>query len=207
MIELDCIQGSDEWFTARLGIPTSSKFKHIVTGLGAASKSAPGYMNQLLADWLAGCPTDDFKGNHWTEQGNEREDTARAAYEFTTGNEVRQVGFVYLNKEKLVGASPDGLTGDDGCLEIKCPKASTLVGYYGGGLPTKYVPQVQGQLWVTGREWCDFYVHHPDLYPFLIRVERDEAYIKILAEGVASFTEKMLARREELKEWRVQCTR
>ena len=203
MIEVDCIQGSEEWFAAKLGIPSSSMFGKIVTPGGKPSTSARGYMNQLLADWLAGRNLDAVEANYWMDRGTEMEDTARNAYSFEKGVEVRQVGFIYLDDRQLTGASPDGLLGDDGYLEIKCPKASTMVDYYLGGFPSKYKPQIQGGLWISGRQWCDFYAHHPELYPYETRVERDDKYIEILSELVEDFITKMLTARDGMEQWRV----
>ena len=203
MIIVDCIQGTPEWFAARLGIPTASNFGKIFTSAGKHSTSRNGYADCLLADYLAGKPVDQMESTHWMERGNELEQQARDNYSFETGNEVDQIGFVYLDVKQTTGASPDGLIGDDGMVEIKCPKASTLVGYYGKDCPAKYVPQVQGQLWICEREWCDFYAYHPLLLPVLVRVERDEKYIKLLAEAVAEFVEYLNKRKKALKKWRM----
>jgi len=90
-----------------------------------------------------------------------------------------------LHDNVEAGASPDGLIGEDGLLEIKCPLAHTHVGYLREGvLPPKYIPQVQGQLWVTGRQWCDFVSYHPELKIMIVRVERDDSYIFTLANLV-----------------------
>ena len=207
MIALDVKQGSPEWFAARLGIPTASMFGKIITPTGGKSSSAPGYMNQLLADWLAGRVLDAVEANYWMERGNELEQQARDSYEFETENKVQQVGFVYFDEDKQVGCSPDGLIDyippfvGDGLLEIKCPKASTLIEYYlNNQLPGKYKPQVQGQLWITGRDWCDFYVFHPALNPFKIRVERNDEYIETMSALIDEFNREMTTKREILIE-------
>ncbi len=203
MIQIDCVQGTDEWFNARLGIPTASNFGKILTGNGKKSTSRTGYANELLADWLAGKPIDRMESTFWMERGTEMEAQARDAYEFETGNEVEQIGFVYLDVKQRTGCSPDGLIGDDGCWECKSPKASTLVSYYGKGCPAKYIPQVQGEMWLCEREYCDFYGFHPELMPHLVRVERDEKYIKLLAEAVEEFCDYLDKRKAELTDWRM----
>lgn len=213
-------QGSPEWLAARLGIPTASHFGEILTASGKLSQSADRYMNQLLAEWLAGKPV-DMDTTVWMERGNELEAEARLSYEIETGSDVAQVGLVYLDEKRDVGCSPDGLIiqkpyglyaaesgeglidvvmrGYHNGIEIKCPKASTLVSYYGKGCPAKYYPQIQGQIWICDLEWVDFYAYHPDLPPYRFRVERDEVYIRSLAEAVAKFNIQLNLRREELR--------
>ncbi len=191
-------QNSPEWLLDRLGIPTASMFKSIITSTGKASTSSSDYMNQLLADWEAGHPVDAFEPTPAMVNGTEREAGARELYSFITDNEVEEMGFCFKDDRKLVGCSPDGVIGDDGLVEIKCPKGKTLMGYRRGGkLPSTYKPQVMGQLWVMEREWCDFFVYHPDLKHFLIRVERDEKYIDTLSTLINEFIETMLDAREQ----------
>lgn len=199
MIIDDSPQLSPEWFAARCGIPTASSFGKIVTVTGKASSSADTYMNQLLADWYVGKQTDVEDPTKWMERGTLMEAEARETYSFTTGREVEEVGFCYLDDNKLVGASPDGLIEDKGSLEIKCPKASTMIDYLLNGFPSNYKQQVQGQLWITGREWTDFYAYHPDFEPILIRVDRDQEYINIMAQYVSKFITRMLEKRSKLK--------
>lgn len=202
MIVHNMPQGSPEWFAIRCGIPTASNYDKIITGTGKPSTSAQGYMNQLLADWLAGGPTDAMAGNYWMERGSELEEEARKAYSIISGREVEQVGFI-TDDSGLFGCSPDGLVNADGGLEIKCPKASTLVSfYYLLRCPPDYYPQIQGCMWITGRVWWDFFAFHPALRPYLVRVERDEEYIGKLSEGVIGFVEKLKTQQEKLKGWK-----
>ncbi|MBE9515978.1 MAG: YqaJ viral recombinase family protein [Proteobacteria bacterium] len=200
MIVCEHEQGTDEWLQDRLGVPSASMFSKIITPTGKPSTSSVGYMNQLLAEWVAGKPIDVWEGSQAMQDGTEREAEARDQYSFITDNDVTQVGFCLKNDLRLSGCSPDGLIGEDGMVEIKSPKASTLIGYHlDGKLPNTYKPQVHGQLWVTGREWADFFVYHPDIEHFLIRVERDEKYIIALEKLVNNFTDSMLEKREKLK--------
>jgi len=200
MIRLDMEQGSSEWHLARGGIPTASMFKSILSPTGKPSTSAKGYMNQLLADWKAGKPVDPWEGNKFTDIGTERESESRDLYQLLTDNEVTEVGFCFKDDDRLVGCSPDGLCGDDGLVEFKNPKGSTLIGYMlDGKLPNNYIPQVQGQLWVTDRKWCHFLAYHPDVGHVMYRVERDEEYIKLLSEAVSKFIRIMLEKRTLLK--------
>ncbi|MCK4705861.1 MAG: YqaJ viral recombinase family protein [Gammaproteobacteria bacterium] len=192
-------QGTDGWFLDRCGIPTASMFSNIITSKGEASQSSIPYMHQLLAEWVAQAPVDAWKGNKFSDDGNEREPQADALYTLLTDNPVERVGLCFKDEKKLVGCSPDGLVGDDGCTEYKCPKGSTIIGYMlKKEMPSIYVPQVQGQLWVTDREWCDFLVYHPQVGHKLWHVERDERYIAQMSGRVNKFIERMLEKRELL---------
>jgi hypothetical protein len=184
-------QGSEEWHRARLGVATASRFKDIITpAKGDKSASYKGYMYELIAEKLIKGKEDFFK-SEWMERGNEIEPLARASYEFIHEVEVKQVG-IMLNDEGTVGASPDGLIGDDGGLEIKCPKPSTVVKYMlDGGLPLEYKPQVMGSLWISGREWWDFLAFHPSMDFYQIRVYRDEDYIKKMNQHITDFVDEM----------------
>ena len=191
MIILDLEQGSDEWFAARLGIPTASRFKDIVTPTkGEKSKSYKSYMYELIAERLTKGREDFFK-SEWMERGNEVEPLARASYEFIHEVEVKQVGMI-LNDERTIGISPDGLIGDNGGLEIKCPKPSTVVKYMlDGGLPLEYKPQVMGSLMVSEREYWDFLAFHPSMDFFELRVYRDEEYIKKMDQHIKDFVDEL----------------
>ena len=174
-------QRSPEWFAVRLGVPSASQFGRIVTSTGKRSTQADGYLNKLVAEILTG-KSDQQEPNEAMARGTELEPEARAYYELIGGT-VEEVGFCL--HEDGFGCSPDGLVGSQGLLEIKCPLAHTHVEYLReNALPGLYVPQVQGQLLVTGREWCDFLSYHPDMKPLLIRVERDEKFIQTLHEAL-----------------------
>ena len=199
MIVCKAQQGTDEWLQDRCGVPTASMFSNILTATGKASSSAKNYQYQLLADWLAGQPVDPFPANFWMIRGTELEPVARETYEFITDNSVSEIGFV-LRDDRMVGCSPDGLVDDNGLIEIKCPKASTHVSYIlGKKLPDTYKQQVHGQLWIMEREWCDFFSYHPDMPVFKIRVQRDEKYIKTLADEMDIFIDKLLCLRKKLR--------
>jgi len=176
-------QGSPEWLAARLGIPSASMFAKIVTTKGAWSTSADTYINQLVAERLTGEREEVFQSHHMI-RGTELEPDARDLYSLMTDSEVTEVGFC-LHDTLAAGCSPDGLIGEDGGLEIKCPAPSTHVEYLRGGvLPSKYKQQVMGCLWITGREWWDFMSYHPTMKPLIVRVERDEEYIAALENCV-----------------------
>lgn len=184
-------QGTDEWFDARLGIPTASKFKDIVTpAKGDKSSSYKTYMYQLIAERITREKT-AFTMTAAMERGTELEPQARDAYCFITGNDVEEVGFI-LNDAGTVGVSPDGLIGSDGGLEIKSPLANTMVKYMlDDSLPLTYKPQVQGNLWISEREYWDFVAYHPNMELFIKRVYRDEEYIKKMNQHITDFVDEM----------------
>lgn len=176
-------QGSPEWLAARLGIPSASMFAKIVTTKGIWSASADAYINQLVAERLTGEREEVFQSHHML-RGTELEPDARDLYSLISDAEVTEVGFC-LHDTLSAGCSPDGLIGEDGGLEIKCPAPSTHVEYLRGEvLPSKYKQQVMGCLWITGREWWDFVSYHPTMKPLIVRVERDEEYIAALENCV-----------------------
>ena len=177
-------QRSDEWFNARLGIPTASSFNKLITSTGKPSTQAATYINTLIAERVTG-ERSETHTSPAMERGTELEADAVAWYELLTDNVVVETGF-HRHPDVACGASPDGLVGDgEGCLEIKCPMASTHVANLRkNAVPSQYVPQIQGQMWVLGLKWCDFVSYHPQLPPTLIRVTRDEGFIEALAEQV-----------------------
>jgi hypothetical protein len=193
----EATQGSEEWFETRLGRPTASNFGKLITPTGKPSASAQGYIDELIAQSITGVVEDFFKSEAM-QRGNEFEPMAKAFYEFTYDVEVKEVGLC-LHDDYECGASPDGLVGDDGGLELKCPLAHTHISYLRNGcIPAKYIPQVQGCLWITGREWWDFMSYHPAMDDLIVRVYRDEAYIKKLADQVIKAVETI---ETESKKW------
>lgn len=186
-------QRSPEWYAARLGVPSASNFAKVVTPGGKKSMQVESYLNRLVADIITG-RSDQQEPNEAMQRGTELESEARSYYELIMGP-VEEVGFCI--HEDGFGCSPDGMVGQDGLLEIKCPLAHTHVEYLRDcSIPSIYIPQVQGQLLVTGRKWCDFLSYHPDMKPLLVRVERDEAYIATLHEAL----KELVARVKDLSE-------
>ncbi|WP_299075610.1 lambda exonuclease family protein [uncultured Paraglaciecola sp.] len=194
-------QGSEGWFAARSGIPTASAFNKIITSTGKSSDQRMTYMRTLLAERIAGPRENALDGMHYIERGKELEPEARSWYEMAKGVLIEVPGLCYRNEQREEGASPDGLVGDDGSLEIKCPKDSTHISYMEkAALPSTYLPQVQGQLYVTGRKWCDFLSYHPDLPPVCVRVERDEKFILTLAMMLQKFNAQLSEKHQQLRE-------
>ena len=176
---IECEQGTPEWLEARLGCPSASSYAKLITSAGKSSAQSDAYINQLVAEKITGDST-FFQITDPMQRGMDLEPDARTAYEMESGNLVDQVGF--LKHDTLeAGASPDGLIGENGGLEIKCPMPHTHVEYLRAGkLPTKYFQQVQGCLWISGRDWWDFMSYHPKMEPLIVRVYRDEVFIKAL---------------------------
>lgn len=173
-------QGTPEWRQERAGIPTSSSFDMIVTTQGKPSKQRQKYLYVLAAERITGAKEEHYQSVAM-QSGIALEAEARAMYELITGNEVKEVGVCFPDERKLCGSSPDGLVDPNGALEIKCPLSHTHVDYLiKGTLPTDYFAQVQGQLFVTGRKYVDFFSYYPGLNPLLIRVEPDTVFIKAL---------------------------
>lgn len=197
-------QGSPEWESARLGIPTASQVDKILTPAKLkVSTSAGEYMDKLLAEWLVGYAIDWGGQSQYMDRGTKCEPEARAWYELTRDVEVQQVGFLMADDE-LFGGSPDGLVGESGGLEIKCPALHTHIGYLRApdSLDAKYRGQVQANLYVSGREWWDLVSYHPDLPKVVRRIERDEAYITALGAALNWFKGELLSAREDLAEHR-----
>lgn len=195
----DIEQGSEEWHALRYGWITASKFKDVIAG--GQGKTRKSYMYQLASEILTDMRAESYT-NEYMEWGTETEPQARAMYEFDSGNKVDQVTFIRHDTLKA-GCSPDGLIGDSGLIEIKCPKTSTQIEtFLSGKMPTIHRAQVQGQLWITEREWCDFVSFDPRINAassyFCVRVERDEEYIKELAEKVEVFESELLKMVEKL---------
>jgi len=189
---IDCIQGSDEWFDVKRGKVSASHFKDV---LNKSSKSSSGrglYMRKVAAEILTG-QTEETYTNAAMENGVDTEAEARECYEHIYHEKVVQVGFVVLNE--WVGCSPDGLIGEDGLAEIKCPLGSTHIDYISkDAMPPVYIPQVQGQLWVTGRKWCDYISYNPYFKNRPLwskRIQRDEEYIKTLETATNMFTKEL----------------
>ena len=200
MIICNVEQLTTEWFAARCGIPTASNFDKIVTTKGDPSKSAKKYMYQLAGEAITGIKEETYQ-NGQMQRGIELEAEARTFYDLIRDSEVTEVGFCYRDEKKQVGASPDGLVGADGLLEIKCPLLSTHVEYLlSNKLPTVYFQQIQGQLYVTDRKWCDFLSYYPGMQPFIIRVDRDEEYIEKMDKILQTFVSELDEIVEKLRE-------
>jgi putative phage-type endonuclease len=185
-------QRTEEWFKARLGKVTASAISNVIaktkTGVSASRET---YSTQLTLERLTGKQT-EFYSNAAMEWGTATEPQARQAYEIYREVFVDEVGFITHPRIEMAGASPDGLVGEDGLVEIKCPESKTQMDtLLNQSVPTKYMPQMQWQMACTGRKWCDFVSFDPrmpeNLQIFVQRVERNDLYIKMLEEEVTTF--------------------
>ena len=200
---IDCIQGSAEWHQARLGIPTASNASKILTPSGKLSSSSEAYLGELLAAWVLGEPADNEFMSEAMERGKMLEPEAFAEYAFLHDVEPEKVGFC-LHDTLDAGASPDALVGDDGLVEFKAPSAGKhLVYLFRDSCPREYIMQVQFQLWVTGRDFCDFCSYHPDLPLFVCRIEPDEKIQTALDMWVEHFLKELELGKARLREYGV----
>lgn len=178
------LQRNDDWFAARLGKVTASRIADVMaktkTGYGAGRAN---YHAQLVAERLTGTVADSFT-NAAMQWGIDTEERARAAYEFKHGIDVTEVGFIDHPAIAMSGASPDGLAGSHGLVEIKCPNTATHIATLrGSGIDRKYLLQMHWQMACTGREWCDFVSFDPRLpLEMQLHVERVNLNADLLAE-------------------------
>jgi hypothetical protein len=151
------------------------------------------YMLELASEIVTGVLDDDADfETFWMRRGHELEPKARLWYEFITGVEVQQAGLIYSDETRRVGASVDGLIGDEGNAEIKCLKRfNHLRAILEEEIPERFIAQIQGQMWVTGRAWCDFISFHPSghVVGWFARVVRDPEYMRLLDAAVPRFVE------------------
>lgn len=201
-------QGSQEWLQLRLGKITASRISDVLAkGKGnSESITRTKYRNELIRERLTNKKLDGYS-NPSMERGTLLEPLARAFYEVKHNLMVKQVAFVPHPVINNAGASPDGLINDDGLLEIKCPDPANHIAYIldgGNSLSTKYNNQVQFQLCCTGRSWCDLASYDPDidedLQMFIVRIHRDDEYIKMIESEVVKFDNEITETILKLKE-------
>jgi len=200
----DIEQGTDEWFAIRCGKVTASRVADVIaTTKSGYSASRANYEAQLICEILTGKPAESYS-NAAMQWGTETEPLARAQYELKTGEMVNQVGFVVHPMIEQAGASPDGLVGSEGLIEIKCPNTSThLDTLLAQKVPSKYIVQMTWQMVCTGRKWCDFVSYDPrlpeNLQLFVQRIELDEDYAKKLQNEVVMFLVEVNEKVEKLR--------
>ena len=192
MILLDVVQGSPEWRAARAGSLGASQIADALarTKSGWGSSRA-NLLAQLVCERLTGNPTDGFT-NAAMQWGTDWEPAAREAYGLLVGEFVEEIGLVKHETLAWTHASPDGLVGDDGLVEIKCPNSATHIATLRGeAIPDKYIKQMQWQMNLTGRQWCDFASFDPRLPDAMQlhvqRVPRDDTLIGEIEAAVTEF--------------------
>jgi len=200
----EIIQGSPEWFSIRVGKVTASRVADIVakTKTGYSAMRA-NYMAELIAERLTGNGAERFT-NAAMQHGTDTEPEARSAYEFRQNLDVVQVGFVLHPTIAETGASPDGLVGADGLVEIKCPNTATHIEtLLTGAIPAKYITQMHWQMICTGRTWCDFVSYDPRLPEsmrlFVKRIELDAELAGELETEVIGFLSQLRDKVSELR--------
>jgi putative phage-type endonuclease len=203
MRALEFAQGSPEWLAARVGLVTASRVSDVI----AKTKSGPsmsraGYLGELVAERLTGQSAASEFMNADMQRGLDLEPAARFAYEVKTGLVAREVSLVF-HPTLRAGASPDGVVGVDGLVEIKCPRTHVHIEYLlAGKPPAKYLPQMAWQCVCTGRAWCDFVSFDPKmpeaLRLFVVRYTPDAGYLRELEAEVEAFIGEVDAKVEQL---------
>lgn len=198
-------QRTPEWFASRIGKLTASKLADAIartrSGYGA---SRANYMTDLMIERLTGRPT-PYYSNQAMQWGTDQESPAGSLYEQVTLDEIIEVGLIDHPTIPMTAASPDGLIGDDGLIEIKCPNSATHAKFViDRKIPDKYIKQMMWQMECTGRNWCDFVMYDPRFHPdfdadnplvplfskhtlIIERVERDDELLEELRAEVVKF--------------------
>ena len=201
-------QRTEEWFAARMGKVTASRVADVIAKTKTGySTSRENYLAQLVCEVLTGKPAESFT-NAAMQWGVDQEPLARAAYESHQNVLVDEVGFLIHPTITQSGASPDGLVGDLGMVEIKCPNTATHIGtLLTQTVSGKYNTQMQWQMACAGRHWCDFVSFDPrmptDLQLFVKRVEYDPPYVAMLEKEVMSFLNDLDSKVKQLNELKV----
>lgn len=202
---LHCEQRSPQWYASRLGKPTASRYGDVLGKLknGGPNAACTDYCAELVLERISGELMQQYVTPAMA-RGVELEESARQCYMARTGELVEPVGLC-LHDTINTACSPDGFVNDDGLLEIKCPMNQLAIAdLWLRQDPAPYLPQIQGQLWITDRKWCDLVIYDPRLARggmdmLVIRVPRDEAYIESLAVAVRAFEQAVTANTEKLR--------
>jgi len=201
----DFPQLSPDWFKAHAGIPGAASFDNIITNATAKkSTSQHSYKCQLISETLLGAKeNNEWKTTAATEEGVKREDESRKAFELIQRTEVHQVAMCFKDEHRRFLCSPDGLLKHDGKwvagLELKNPLAKTHVSYFlGDKLPTKYIAQVQGSLYITGLPVWYFMSYYPGLEPFIKKIYPDKKYHEKLEAMLVDFCMDLMTMRKRI---------
>lgn len=197
-----CDQGQTEWLTARVGKVTASELHNLLTPefkqkTGETPKT---YLYSKVAESWRGQPLAGFSGSWSTDQGNMREEEAIPWYALTYDCDIERVGFIEHDDGRC-GGSPDGLIGDDGGIEVKCPEPVNHMRYLMEGvLPKDYVIQVHSNLYMSGRKWWKFLSYRRGFPPFVLTIQRDEEIMKKIHDALQSFYKQHDAAMAKLKQ-------
>ena len=199
MIVLDCAQRSDEWKTARLGRLNGSRAADMLATLksGGEAASRRDLRTALVLERICGVSQENGYVNADMERGIQLEPDALAAYEAQTGSLVQPVGYC-VHESLMCGVSPDGLVGDDGLVEVKCPRSANHLSYLKAqSVPKEHLPQLVHQLWITGRAWCDF-CSFDERFPeplrlFVARYQRNDIELATYEKVVRAFLDEVQA--------------
>ena len=197
-------QRTDEWFASRLGKATASRIADIIAKTKTGpSASRENYAVQLVLERITQSKGESYS-NAAMQWGTETEPLARQAYELKRGLFVDEIGFIDHPTIANSGASPDGLVGTDGLVEIKCPNSAThMETLVTRKIPQKYIPQMTWQMACTGRNWCDFVSFDPrfpeHLQIFIERIEYDPTYVRMLELEVTQFLDEVEKKVEILR--------
>lgn len=189
---IPCVQGDITWFHERTGRVTASRVRDVMakTKNGESAKRQT-YKMELLAEIVTGRAAEHYVSPAM-DWGLEQEPLARAMYEMVKEVEVERIGMVVHETINRFSASPDGLVGEDGLVEFKCPTTKTHLGYLlDGVVPAEYIPQMMAQMACTGRSWTDFCSYDSRLPEefglFVVRLNRDDAEITRMEAEVVKF--------------------
>lgn len=203
MILETATQRDADWYAARIGKATASRFKDAIAALksGDPAQAQRDYVTELVVERLTGQRVQKYVTA--AMQWGDHEPEARTAYERATGTSVEETGFV-AHDTLLAGCSPDGLVDWDGLIEIKCPYNSAVhIETLLRGMPDEHIPQVQGQMWITGRQWCDFVSYDPrmpePLQLHVQRIQRDPGFIADLEARITIFLQQVGTQVEALR--------
>jgi putative phage-type endonuclease len=204
---IDCVQGSPEWFAARAGKVTASNIAKVMSqgrSKNSESVTRTNYLWQIVAERMTGKPQESRFETEEMKWGKEQELFARAAYEMANDVLVRSVGLVIHPRFENGAASPDGLIGDLGCQEIKCPNSDTHLGWiYDGIVPEKHKYQMDWQMACTEKDFCEFISFDPrvpeEVRLFQITYPRDQQRIDAIEAEVERFLSEVYERIEKLR--------
>ena len=192
-------QRSKEWFQERLALPTASEFEKIVTTKGKPSESATKYLYELVGEYQTKRNTERFVSPKM-RRAAEREPEAREMYQLITGNEVQEVGLCWKDEQKRFGASPDGLVDSEGGFETKDAEPHIQVMRFiekWNGM--EHWTQCQGGMLVCGRKWWDLQSYCEGMEPIIIRIWRNEEFIKKLEVELINFSDRLFSLIRKIK--------